>query len=253
MMDHRPHFDYSTQPPLRVAILDNGTGSHQMTLLPTLRDNGFPAEKFASATELYHAVLTQPIVMVLLDTHLTGESGFVVARHLRAISDVRVVMLTGWRSQQESIKALHSGADVFVSKPVDLDVLVASLQSLARRMDYRTTMNAVADQPAIYHPTILDWQIQDDGWQLVSPKGRAVTLTLTEQCIVKTLAEKIGQLVSRDELIEAICRDTYAFDPHRLEMIIYRLRKKVLQRTSETLPLKTVRGKGYRLTRSPNK
>jgi len=240
MSDHSSPFAYSATPPVYVAILDNGIGLHQSILLPTLRDSGFHAEKVASATELYRAISTRPIAIAVLDTHLTGESGYVVAEHLRSISGAGIVMQTCPNSPQECIRAYRSGADLCLPKPIDMDLFIATLQGLVRRLNSPATIRAVADSPAT-----LGWQLRHDGWELISPRGQVVVMTAGEQWILKTLAEKIGQPVSRAALIEVGARDVDDFDPHRLEMAISRLRAKVRKSTGEELPLKTVRGKGY--------
>lgn len=243
MMDHRPSFTYGSPSPIRIALLDNRAGSHHSSLLHTLRGSGFHAETIVSETDLYHAVLTQRVTIVVLDPDLSNENGFAVARHLRTISDVGIVMLTRPHSPQESIDALRNGADIHLPKPIDVDLLIATMQGLGYRMTHRPTVSAVADSPAE-----LGWRVQADGWQLASPNGHVVSLTSTEQRIIKILIQKKGQLVSREALLEAATPDAFCFDPHRVEMVIHRLRRKVLDHTGETLPLRTVRGKGYLLT-----
>ena len=62
---------------------------------------------------------------------------------------------------------------------------------------------------------------------------------------MQQLIARQGTPVSRGELISALSQDTYEFDPHRLEMLVYRLRRKANEQTGETLPLLTARGSGY--------
>ncbi|HUA80825.1 MAG TPA: response regulator transcription factor [Dyella sp.] len=243
MMDHRPAFTYGNFPAIRVALLDDRVGSHYNPLLQTLRGGGFQAEVVASATTLYRAVLAQRVTIAVVDPDLTGENGFAVAQHLRDISNVGIVMLTAPGRSWESIQALRNGADLVLPKPIEADLLVATLHSLAHRLTHRTGAEAVADRSAES-----GWRIQAHGWQLASPNGHVVSLTAAEQRIIALLARENGQLVSRQALLETVAPDAYDFDPHRIEMIIHRLRRKVRNHTGETLPLRTVRGRGYLFT-----
>jgi two-component system, OmpR family, response regulator PhoP len=79
----------------------------------------------------------------------------------------------------------------------------------------------------------------------VAPGGGAVTLTLAERCVLGQLMAKAGEAVSRETLIAALTPDIYDFDPHRLETLIHRLRRKVSHATREALPLRALHGVGY--------
>jgi DNA-binding response OmpR family regulator len=91
------------------------------------------------------------------------------------------------------------------------------------------------------------WQLADGGWRLVSPLGKAIALTASERSVLTMLVAEAGQPVSRDALLQVLNRGVQGFDPHRLEMMIHRLRKKALAQAGERLPLLTVRGVGYLL------
>jgi DNA-binding response OmpR family regulator len=150
-------------------------------------------------------------------------------------------MLTGSTDRQHQIQALHGGADGYLIKPVDLDVLAAALHSLARRMT-PVAHGIVADQSPAAR-----WRLEADGWRLISPRGTIVALTAIEQCVLTRLTSASDEPVSRESLICALNHSHYDCDPHSLEMIVHRLRKKVHSQTKEMLPLLTVRSKGYML------
>ncbi|WP_233590355.1 response regulator transcription factor [Dyella dinghuensis] len=228
-------------PPIRVAVLEDDDALREEILLPALSDYGFSTQGAASAADLYRHMLSQQFDMVVLDIGLPDEDGLTVARHLRTMSDIGIVMLTGSTDRQHQIQALHSGADGYLIKPIDLDVLAAALHSLARRMA-PFPQGMVADQA----PTPR-WRLEADGWRLVSPRGKIVALTAIEQCVLTTLTSASDEPVSRESLIQALNHNRYDSDPHSLEMIIHRLRRKVHTQTKEMLPLLTVRNKGYML------
>jgi two-component system, OmpR family, response regulator PhoP len=240
MKDRGLSLAYSTSAPLRIAVVDADAALRETVVLPALRNAGFRAHGMGSATELYRTMLAQHFDIAVLDADLPDENGYDMARHLRASSDIGIVMITDADRRQAPIKALKSGADLYIHRPVDADLLIASLRSLMRRLARAREFGAVADQP----PARV-WQLEADGWCLFSPHGDVITLTSTEHILVGALATKNGQVVMREALIQAMAHNAYEFDPHRLEMTIYRLRLKARNATGETLPLRTVRGKGY--------
>lgn len=241
MRGHRLLSGHVSTLPIRVAVLEDDEALREEILLPALSDYGFTTQGAASAAELYRHMLSQDFDMVVLDIGLPDEDGLTVARHLRTMSDIGIVMLTGSTDRRHQIQALHSGADGYLIKPVDLDVLAAALHSLARRMT-PLPPGMVAEQAPVSR-----WRLEGDGWRLVSPRGTIVALTAIEQCVLTTLIGASNEPVLRDALIHALNHSRYDCDPHRLEMIIHRLRRKVLSQTKEMLPLLTVRSKGYML------
>lgn len=229
---------------LHIAVLEDNWELRQEILLPALHEYGFHAHGAATAAELYRMMLTRHFDMLVLDSGLPDEDGFTVARHLRGMSaDLGIVMLSNREGRQQHLHALQSGADFFLAKPVDLELLAAILHNLGRRL----MRHAPSDATAV-DASSASWRLEGGGWRLVSPQEKRVALTHLEQCLVAVLAAGEGHPVTREALIRAIAHDDHHFDPHRLEMIVHRLRRRVLQQTGEPLPLLTVRGSGYRLT-----
>ena len=176
----------------------------------------------------------------MVDIGLPDENGFEIARHLRQRGGAGVVMLTGRASTEDQVRGLDGGADAYLSKPVGMDVLAATLRSVLRRV--APDVQAIA--PA---PVMSGWCLQQQGWQLVSPTGSRVVLSSSERLLLTLLANAAGEVVGRDVIIDHLCRDDREFDPHRLEMLVHRLRRKVRAAIGEDLPLNTVRGLGYLL------
>jgi two-component system, OmpR family, response regulator PhoP len=240
MTDHRENFSYHSPPPLRVALLRPHADEGTDTLLPALRDGGFQAQAISSTAELYQIMPVQRFDIVVVDDDASDNNGFNVARNLRAASPVGIVTLARHSTRRVAIRAMRSGADFHLGKPIDHDLLIAVLHSIGRRLTSQSTAMAIADSAASRK-----WWLDADGWKLVSPDGNKVSLTSAEHCIIKALVAANGQVVSRAQLVAAVSQRAHDFDPHRVEMIIHRLRRKVLDSTSNELPLRTVRGKGY--------
>lgn len=232
---------------MHIAVLEDDAELREAILLPGLRDFGFDVTGAGTAAELYRHMLRQRFDMVVLDIGLPDEDGLTVAKHLRELSDLGIVMLTGNRGKQDHLRALTLGADAYLSKPVDVDVLAATLHSLARRLKApggASAPNAAAEQ-ATGQAAKQQWHLDTDGWCLVAPNGTVLALTAPERRLLHTLIAAAGQPVPREALIAALCKDVYDFDPHRLEMLVHRLRRKATDAEAGVLPLLTSRGNGY--------
>lgn len=230
MQQASPH----SVPPLSVILLEDDFIFRDQILVPNLTRLGFAITTLSHPDQLAAMVAARPPDIVVLDVGLPGRDGFDVTRELRLQdAGVGVVMLTGRSSNVDRVRGLSVGADAYLAKPVDIDVLVATLHSVVRRLRKAPVSTAVR------------WQMDRTGWRLQSPTGRDVAVTKTEASLLTALLESPNEVVSRERLIAVLTDNVYDFDPHRLDSIIHRLRRKVLQVHGELLPLKAVHGKGY--------
>ena len=221
-----------------ILVVENDSGIRESILIPGLEAAGYNAVGAGSAAEAYRKMRTRDFALYILDIGLPDEDGLTVAKHLRTFSDAGIVMLTGRRRKKvDHIRGLDEGADVYVVKPIDIDMLTATVRSLLRRLGKQDNSRPRETPPA--------WNFNVDSWNLASPGGARVRLTRPERLVVSLLAASPGEAVPRDTLISGLAQDIRDFDPHRLEMLIHRLRKKVLSATNEHLPLNSVRGVGY--------
>lgn len=223
-----------------VGVLEDDAQLREGIVLPGLRYFGFQVTGAGSAAELYRHMLTQRFDMVVLDIGLPDESGLNVVKHLRDISSLGIVMLTGNTGMDDHVSALTRGADAFLNKPVNIEVLAATLHSVARRL-----VGAGANGRLALAAGLGRWRLDTDDWCLVTPSGQALPLTAPERCILRILMAVRGEPVSREKLISALTSDIYEFDPHRLEMMVHRLRRKAQDAAGQPLPLLTSRGQGY--------
>ncbi|MDR6990499.1 response regulator transcription factor [Luteimonas sp. 3794] len=204
-------------------------------LLPLLHREGFEAVGMANALALYRDLVATPFDLILLDVGLPDDDGFAIARHLRkAAPKVGLVMLTGHASPSSRLRGLEAGVDAYLTKPIDSAELVITLRNLERRLEFGES-----------GPARPGWTLDAQGWQLLLPDGRAVELSLPERRLLAELAATPREPVTREALMAALAEDVDDFDPHRLEMLIHRLRKKCLQASGQELPVRTVRGIGY--------
>lgn len=238
--------DKSPDLPLKVAITEDDAMLLERVLLPGLRDYGFKVDGFNDAADLYRGLLTEKFDVVILDIALPGEDGLSIAAHLRRIQPgLGLIMLTGTESRDNHLQAMLRGADAYLSKPVDIDIIAATLHSLSRRLD-RAPQDATGSNTESGGER---WTLVSDDWCLVPPSGRIIALTTPERSLLGLLNANRGQTVEKERLIEALTDNASDFDPHRLEALVHRIRRKAASAAPESppLPLLSVRGQGYLL------
>lgn len=222
--------------PLKVAVLEDDASLREDILVPRLSEDGFEVEGFGSSTELYRRMIAVSFEVLVLDLGLDGESGLDVARYLTQVSPISIVMLTGRGTDQDRVRGLSELVDAWLDKPADMDLLVATLRSIARR-----TRSISAAQ----HAASQAWRLSDSGWRLHAPDGRSIPLNLLERRLLTRLLAAEGEPIGHDDLIADLAVMAENFDRHRLEIVIHRVRRKVERQLGLSLPLRAVRGVGY--------
>lgn len=222
-----------------VLVVQDDQAIRDEVLIPGLENAGFNAVGVGTAVDAYRCMLARNFSLFVLDSGLPDADGLTMAGRLRTATDAGIVVLTEHRRRKgEQMRSLNDGADAYLTKPIDVDVLATTLRSLLRRL-----RPLGISRPASKHPS--RWQLKAAGWDLISPGGAKVQLTQPERLLIGTLAASCGKTVARDALISLLACDAKNFDRHRLEMLVHRLRRKVLSTAGEQLPLKAVRGVGY--------
>ncbi|MBV8158740.1 MAG: response regulator transcription factor, partial [Dyella sp.] len=118
----------------RLGVLEDDAQLREGIILPGLRYFGFEVTGAGTAAELYRHMLRQSFDIVVLDIGLPDEDGLSVVKHLREVSNLGIVMLTANTGSDDHIQALTRGADAFLNKPVNIEVLAATLHSVGRRL-----------------------------------------------------------------------------------------------------------------------
>jgi two-component system response regulator PhoP len=225
-----------------VLVVEDDPELRDKILIPGLRAFGFDATGVGTAAELYRAMAGGAFQLIVLDVGLPDNQDFTVVSYLRSVSTVGIVVLTGLYANADRIRGLTEGADIYLTKPVDVEVLAASLHSLARRID------GSIQAPAAKQPQ--GWRLEAGGWRLLAPNGVVVALSSAERLIVNRLVTSPDEPVSRDRLVDELAVHIDDFDPSRMEMLVHRLRRKVATKTGHELPLTVVRRVGYMLALS---
>ncbi len=210
-------------------------------IVSELAHHGFHVDGFPSAQTLYRHLSVHRCDVVVLDLGLPGENGYAVAAHLRQMSRLGIVMLTARGSSGDMARGLSHGADLYLVKPLDIDVLTASIHSLLRRLD----LAGPAREPVVPATSIPRWSLISNGWSLSLPNGEEIALGEAERAFLQPLFAQPGSAVPRETLIGALTQQPFDFDPHRLDVLVHRLRARVRAASGLALPIRAVRGIGY--------
>ena len=172
--------------------------------------------------------------VVLLDLSLPGLDGLQVLTQARAEGlRTPVLVLTARGTVGDRILGLNSGADDYLAKPFDLDELEARVRALARR-------SGGGDAAA---PSFGGLQLDTDSGAVLRD-GAPMELTQREAAMLRALLARPGQAVAKERLLEAVFPDGDDVQPEAVEVVAYRLRKKL---ADSPVQLVTLRGLGYLL------
>lgn len=176
--------------------------------------------------------------LAVLDVMLPDGSGLDLARCLKGQDPaIGIIMLTRYDQASWRVSGFDAGADLYLPKPISPDVLRSAIATLAARLGGGSAPSAAAAPRG--------WHLNQGGWQLNAPDGATVALNQAERTFLGMLLRAGGELVPRTDVVERLADGEDDYDPHRLDMLIYRLRGKVETAGMPALPLRVVRGRGY--------
>ena len=228
-------------------------------LLFNLQAEGYRTEHFADGDLALAHLLTVPQqgpeapAAILLDCMLPGADGFTIARTLRQQQRFTpILMLTARSRPEEILEGIEAGADDYLPKPFDLNILLVRLKSLLRRMAWQSSSEATPTPPP--QPTdevsFAGRTIRFDTLELIAP-NRTTHLTLMEADLLRYLTDRPAQIVSRKEILEQVWRVHEDTDTRAIDNFIVRLRRYIEDDPAKPIYLTTVRGIGYRFTPNP--
>ena len=173
--------------------------------------------------------------LILLDLGLPGTDGLIVARELRQASDVPIIVLTSRTTDVDELMSMSMGADAFIEKPYNGQVLLAHIDAVLRRAGRAGAAGRTMEHAGL---------VLDLSRSRASFEGRDIDLTKNELRILETLMRRPGRVVSREELMEALWSTDSFVDDNTLTVNVNRLRQ-TLARIGATDYVVTRRGQGY--------
>jgi DNA-binding response OmpR family regulator len=192
-----------------------------------------------------------PIAAIVLDCMLPGTDGFAIARALRDLQCYTpILMLTARTRPEDILEGIEAGADDYLPKPFDLNILLVRIKSLLRRTAWQSAQSASVEPAPPDSYTFNRRTIRFDALELIAPH-RTTRLTVMEADLLRYLTGRPGQIVSRKQILEDVWRVREDTDTRAIDNFIVRLRRYIEDDPSNPAHLTTVRGVGYRFLPNP--
>ena len=222
---------------MRILLVEDDAALGQ-AMNTALQRAGYTVDWSHDGHEADIALHDQVYEAVILDLGLPRIDGFEVLKRMRARKITSpVIILTARDGLEDRVHGLDLGADDYLTKPFKLPELEARLRAQIRRN------NAVLGSTIEYGPLVLD--IKD---RMLTANGEQMLLSPRELSVLEMLLLRVGRVVSKDSIVEALCKWDEGVGNNAIEVYIHRLRKKLEPLGINVL---TIRGLGYLLQKAP--
>ncbi|WPO98287.1 response regulator [Pseudomonas sp. HR96] len=210
-----------------------------------LKKNGLRASVVADGRQMRRFLEANPVDLIVLDIMLPGDDGLQLCRELRAGKHraTPVLMLTARDDQTDRIVGLEMGADDYLTKPFSARELLARINAVLRRT--RMLPPNLATPPSGALLAFGPWRLDTVARHLLDAAGTLVALSGAEYRLLKVFLDHPQHVLSRDQLLNLTQgRDAELFD-RSIDLLVSRLRQRLLDDAREPAFIKTVRSEGY--------
>ena len=204
-----------------------------------LEGAGFAVRAYPSANNVVADALKARPVLFVLDIMVPGGDGLQLCRKIREtqpITGTPVIFLTAKSAESDRIAGLELGADDYITKPFSPREFVARVKAVLRRFERPLTPDIVKTG---------ELEI-DNGAMSLKVRGQVVPTTATEFRLLEYFARHAGRVFTRDQLLDAVWRDTAFVTPRSVDVYVRRIREKIEPNPEDPTYLRTVRGAGYK-------
>lgn len=200
-----------------------------------LNKNGYQASSLKKFDNTINEILESDSDLVLLDINLPFADGEYICKEVRKVSQIPIIMVTSRDNEIDELLSMNYGADHYVTKPFNIQILLAKISSILRRANIvETNQNKIDCKQFILN--LSKSTIEKD--------GKILELTKNELKILHFLVEKRGQIVSREEIMSYLWDSESFIDDNTLTVNMTRLRNKLEELDLKEL-IETKRGQGY--------
>jgi two-component system phosphate regulon response regulator OmpR len=221
-----------------ILVVDDDTRLRER-LNSFLSRSGFRVSTASSAIEARQRLGALDFDLIVLDVMMPGESGLDLASEIRRSDDVPILMLTAMDEAKDRIAGLETGVDDYLGKPFEPRELVLRLQNILRRNKAVAAPSGEPVRRVTFGPFEFDLELGE-----LTQKGERVALTDAEVVLLRALAARLGEVLSRETLSRSMGA---AINERAIDVQVTRLRRKIEPDPSFPRYLRTVRGQGYRL------
>lgn len=216
-----------------ILVIDDDTRLRGL-LQQYLTGNDFEVSEAACAEQAQDLLNLFSFDLLIMDVMMPGQDGYTLTKQLRQNGyNTPILMLTAMGDIDNRITGLENGADDYLTKPFEPKELLLRIHNILRRSQTPTTTESITFGPYTYKITT----------GLLLKEEDAVSLTTVEQDLLRALAQKPNQTVTREQLAELLKTDNI----RTVDVQITRLRKKIEPDIKNPLYIQTIRGQGYSL------
>lgn len=206
-----------------------------------LNKNGYEATTLTTFDNTIQEILKRKPDLILLDINLPNTDGEYICKEIRKQSNMPIIIVTSRDNELDELLSINNGADHYITKPFNIQILLAKIGSLLRR----TSMQEVNDKI-----DVKDFILNTSN-NTIEKDGKIIELTKNEYKILKYLVQNRGKIVSREDIMECLWESESFIDDNTLTVNITRLRNKLEELELKEL-LETKRGQGYILKKGAN-
>ncbi len=198
-----------------------------------LTNNGYSVESLKTFNNTILDILNKRPDLVLLDINLPGVDGEFVCKEIRKTSNMPIIIITSKNNEIDELLSINYGADHYITKPFNIQILLAKIASLLRRSTL-TLQEKIEARDFILNISR----------SVIEKDGKEIELTKNEFKILKYLLERQNKIVSREEIMDYLWDSESFVDDNTLTVNITRLRNKLEEMNLKEI-LETKRGQGY--------
>jgi DNA-binding response OmpR family regulator len=219
----------------------------EANLAEVIADNlgleGYDVEVAPDGERALESVSARPPALIVLDVMLPGIDGFEVCARLRKEgNEVPVLFLTARTESDDRVRGLEAGGDDYLGKPFDLRELILRVRAILKRSQWAREPSSAGDELVLGDARV-------DFKRFTASMGeREVRLSTKETLILRLLAERAGEVVSRAEILDRVWGYDAFPTTRTIDNFVVRLRRILEPDPSQPRYLHTIRGTGYRLT-----
>lgn len=225
----------------RTLLLVDDDALMRRSLAFHLEQAGYHVHTAANAEDALSLVRHSPPDLVILDIGLPGIDGLDALRELKSRHNLPVIFLTARRRELDEVVGLELGADDYITKPFDVDVVLAHIKAVLRRMS-----GTSQPEKATKRLIVGDLEIDPES-HTVSRAGRTIDLSPREFDLLLVLATRAEKVLSTEELLTQVWGAEFVGQPQVVYVHIRWLRQKLEDDPDHPKRILTVRGVGYKL------
>ena len=230
----------------KILIVDDDELTRQV-LSSYFENEGYDVLCATTAEEAEELLVFGTVDLILLDIRMPGKDGLTLTRELRINNEVGIILVTGSQDEVDRLIGLECGADDYVTKPFNPREILARAKNLIRRVRLCQQVKS-ADNDDHILKAFDRWKLNPVRRQLIDEEQTTVQLTEGEFQLLKCLMDHVGQIMTRDQILDQIRNREWVPTDRTVDVLIGRLRRKLGDDSTNPRLILTVHGAGYLFT-----